>query len=183
MKSLLIILVSVFWGISQIFAQITSPIVHDPLNAVSLGEIIVKSEQQISNLNQQLSLAKKLQEKVEKVNNTVKTLRMAEDMVTKSAKTITRINKLLDALKKTDGLSPSYLRVCSGRCNDAIGSIIDSMNFLDKVLGTGFNMSDRERIESMRETMQEVERASIAVDRVYSQAESLAKARKLLLNK
>lgn len=154
-------------------AQIPT-VVHDPVNWASIGEMILQAEEAAHQMQRQLAFAEKAAEKVEKVNNLIKTIKLAEETINRGVRMIDRIEGIKKAIERKDKLSAKYVATIIRRCVSAVDQILSNLLFIENVLGIGLNMSDNERIMQMQRNLNainlvanSIKRLEVATERLY----------------
>lgn len=155
-------------------------VVNDPMNYGALSEMIVSAEQQLAKVDEQIAFAQKAAERVEKINNAITGLQMVRECFERGEQTIDRVNRVFSTIKEMDGFSPRYIEMCSRRCTQACKQVISNMLFMEKTLGVGFKMTDKERLESLQENLEAINKEAMAMERLEREAKRLYDKRRLL---
>lgn len=155
-------------------------IVNDPMNYGLLGEMLVQAEGQLEKVDKQLTFAEKAANRVEKVNDQIKTLKLVTECFERGRNTVERINRIYTTIKGFDGLSPEYISMCTKRCAQACAQIVGNMQFMETALGVGLKMSDKERLTTLQDNLDAINMEAVAIERLDRQAARLYEKRKLL---
>lgn len=155
-------------------------VVNDPMNYGALSEMLLSAEQQLEKVDEQISFAQKAAERVEKINDAIKGLQIARECFDRGAETIERVNRVFSTIKNMDGFSTRYIEMCTRRCTQACKQVVNNMVFMEKSLGVGLKMSDKERLETLQENLNAINAEAAAIERLEREAKRLADKRRLL---
>jgi len=173
------ILLTLIIGLSVVAkAQLPVQIVNDPLNYAQLAEGIVQAEEQIRIATEAVTFAKKAQEAAEKVSQAVKTTQMAINVVETGERAISTVRRLYTTMQNAE-LSASYLSMCSRRCSYATTQIIGCLRVIETVLGTGFKMSDGERMTLLQENLKEIVATTRSIAQLESKTQQLVRKKQI----
>ncbi|WP_289227213.1 hypothetical protein [Parabacteroides goldsteinii] len=184
MKRLIILLLS-FSGITiNAFAQL--PVVDMTGNAelmavnAELRGLNSQSQTTLTVLQTQLTLAQTIAQKTQKVTAIIKQLQSVERIVHTSANTVKSADRLLE-LAQSPRLNPTYALSLISNTRIVINNINSALSTTTMLLtDLKFDLSDKERMDAINDSLVEIERAGWEIDRLYKTTQRLTVKNELL---
>lgn len=140
-------------------------IVNDPLNYAQIGLVIDEGMKQTKALKTSLDLMKSTKESVDKVSSLVKALEDVEKIASLSEEMLSNSSKMMERLKRLDGLPASHINNALAECLNYNTRITRSVLVMtDLLTDNRYKVNDYERITLFKEQLREMERISLLMN-------------------
>lgn len=136
----------------------TPTTVNDPTNKVQLVKIVAEAKKSYAVVNEQLELLKKAREGLTKISNTLRTIRMIDDIAAIQGDIFEYQQAAFQAARELRVVNTEEIADIIGALNSTLIASESSLSLANNVLADGFfDMTTAERLEMLRETKRELQ--------------------------
>ncbi|UGU15419.1 conjugal transfer protein [Sinomicrobium kalidii] len=126
--------------------------VYDNTNFISLGKQLIESAKQTSQLLKTVEFLKQQKERIEKVNNVLKQLKAAREIVANNQRLFDMVRGDLREILNSPYIRPEEVRHVSDAFNKIIDRSLEDLEFMEQLLTSNFlEMTDAERLEILQQ--------------------------------
>ncbi len=145
-KILIIALSFTFFSSGHIVAQ--GMPVYDNTNFLALGQSLIESAKQTSELLKTARFLKEQKERIEKVNAVIKQLRTVREIVENNQSLYETVRSDLRAIISSPYISPEEVDLISESFNSLMENALEDLDFMQQLLTSDMlNMDDAQRLE------------------------------------
>ncbi len=124
--------------------------VYDNTNFIALGQSIIESAKQTSELFKTVQFLKEQKERIEEVSGVISQLQAAREIIANNQALYSDIQNDLRDILSSPYIHPGEVERISESFNRMVEIALEDMSFLENLLTSGyFKMSDAERMEMM----------------------------------
>ncbi|MCF8716380.1 conjugal transfer protein [Joostella atrarenae] len=126
--------------------------VYDNTNFISLAKQLIESAKQTSQLLKTVEYLKQQKERIEKVNNVLKQLKAAREIVDNNQQLFDMVRGDLKEILSSPYVRPEEMQHISDAFNKIIDRSLEDLEFMDQLLTSNFlEMTDAERLEILQQ--------------------------------
>lgn len=126
--------------------------VYDNTNFISLAKQLIESAKQTSQLLKTVEYLKQQKERIEKVNNVLKQLKAAREIVTNNQQLFDMVRGDLKEILNSPYIQTEEVQHISDAFNKIIDRSLEDVEFMDQLLTSNFlEMTDAERLEILQQ--------------------------------
>lgn len=126
--------------------------VYDNTNFISLGKQLIESAKQTSQLLKTVEFLKQQKERIEKVNNVLKQLKAAWEIVANNQRLFDMVRGDLREILNSPYIRPEEVQHVSDAFNKIIDRSLEDLEFMEQLLTSNFlEMTDAERLEILQQ--------------------------------
>lgn len=161
MKKFFISLLLGFVSLSA-YCQFGALIVNDPMNYAQITSMLQEGVEQTQKMEQQLSFLKDAKEKIDYVNDKIKTLQTIDKLISLGKSTIDDIKTTSSLVSNMQNVKKEYVLVTVNRCSRYSQRILDKLGFIADILtDETYRLNDAERLNQIDKAMNEIELLSL----------------------
>lgn len=146
MKKLILISVLVVAGAFNLKAQ--GMPVYDNTNFLALGQQLIESAKQTSELLKTANFLREQKERIEKVSSIIKQLKAVREIIDNNQRLYQTVEDDLRYILNSPYILPDEVSMISDSFNSLVERALDDLGFMNELLTSNYlNMSDAERLE------------------------------------